>query len=110
MLVYLLLVVLILFLNNLRITGRLRLNAFYNVFCLLMILVTGLRSPSVGADSYVYYAMFESARVESLSFFLSEHRDWGFSLVSWIVMWLGGNFTIMALLVATLFYVPFLDS
>lgn len=107
MLIYFVLVVLILLFNYLRIKRRISEKLFYNLFCILMILVTGLRNPSVGADSYVYYEMFENARTESLISFLSEHRDIGFSLVSWIVMWLGGNFTVMALLVATLFYIPF---
>lgn len=107
MIIYFALVLLILILNYLRINSRISTSKCINILCLVFIIITGLRNPSVGADSYVYLDMFESATHVSLSEYSISHRDIGFSLLVWVVMNIGGNFTVISLLVASAFYIPF---
>lgn len=90
-------------------------------YCILAgaiwILISGLRSLSVGADTYGYYQSFESVKFESFESLLAKFllnrpwlevvRDPGYYLLVKIFQFFSGDNRVFLLFIATVFMIPF---
>ena len=65
--IYLILILTILVLNNVRKNQRISDKLFCIIICALFILITGLRHNVVGSDTTVYYLQFQEIKQMSLA-------------------------------------------
>jgi hypothetical protein len=107
MLIYVVLVGLILFMGLLLRQNKITKKQFCLVVGAAFILVTGLRGPDVGSDTTVYYIDFKAMEYVSWQRLMEqERRDIVFYILSWVISRLTGNFVLLTMLVAIVFYCP----
>lgn len=106
MLIYVLLLIFLLLSGLALKTKYITSRTFCIIACLAFILITGLRHNTVGADTTVYYLMFQNIRAQTLQSAVFLRGDPGFFLIFWLISRLTSSFEVMTLLVACIFYIP----
>ena len=107
MLIYLVLLGLILSMTLLLYKNKINKLHFCIVIGLAFVLITGLRGPNVGSDTTVYYLDFKAMEYVSWSRLMSqEKRDVAFYVLSWVISRVTGQFVVLTMLVAVVFYYP----
>lgn len=105
--IYLILILTILVLNNVRKNQRISDKLFCIIICALFILITGLRHNVVGSDTTVYYLQFQEIKQMSLANVIAlGKRDFGFFIFEWLVAKCFHDFVVLTLSVACVFYIP----